>query len=356
MCDFTECDVVVTRDLQLICRHEPNLNSTTDAWQRFPHHAATYIIDGETISGIFACDLTLAEIKQLRAKQRWAFRDHTHDGAFAVATLSEFLDVALSASRAVGIYPEVKHPTWHNSLPQLLAAGTTIEQLVVDALHARGYTASSPVASDAWRAQPVFIQSFEPTSLRRLAGMTHMPLVLLMGGWEGYVAPDTGMTHEEMISDQFLSELAGYVAGVGPWKSSLYSVVRGSDSESGNTGVSGAPCRSIHCSNFIHPDVGRRVDVATNSSSSSNSSEAVVEQVRLRSNGLVAKLHSYGFVVHPYTLRDEPQFVPEGCAGQISCEFAWLFEVERVDGGFADWPVTLHAWLSHRRPSGTADA
>lgn len=33
--DLIECDVVVTRDLQLICRHEPNLNDTTDAWQHF---------------------------------------------------------------------------------------------------------------------------------------------------------------------------------------------------------------------------------------------------------------------------------------------------------------------------------
>jgi glycerophosphoryl diester phosphodiesterase len=33
--DFIECDVVVIRDLQLICRHEPNINDTTDACDRF---------------------------------------------------------------------------------------------------------------------------------------------------------------------------------------------------------------------------------------------------------------------------------------------------------------------------------
>jgi glycerophosphoryl diester phosphodiesterase len=33
--DFIECDVVLTRDLALICRHEPNLNDTTDAWLHF---------------------------------------------------------------------------------------------------------------------------------------------------------------------------------------------------------------------------------------------------------------------------------------------------------------------------------
>lgn len=33
--DFIGCDVVVTKDLQLICRHEPNINDTTDAWERY---------------------------------------------------------------------------------------------------------------------------------------------------------------------------------------------------------------------------------------------------------------------------------------------------------------------------------
>jgi glycerophosphoryl diester phosphodiesterase len=33
--DGIECDVVVTKDLQLICRHEPPLNDTTDAVDRF---------------------------------------------------------------------------------------------------------------------------------------------------------------------------------------------------------------------------------------------------------------------------------------------------------------------------------
>jgi glycerophosphoryl diester phosphodiesterase len=109
--------------------------------------------------------------------------------------------------------------------------------------------------------------------------------------------------------------------------------------------------RSIHCSNFIHPDVGRQVQ--EQDSSSSNCSKDAHEQTRIQSNGLVAKLHKHGFQVHPYTLRDKEQFVPEGCAGDVSCEFAWLFDSERVDGGFADWRETLHDWLLQR---GTADA
>jgi hypothetical protein len=42
------------------------------------------------------------------------------------------------------------------------------------------------VGSEAWRRQPVYIQSFEITSLKDVSWVTKIPLVLLMGGWEGY--------------------------------------------------------------------------------------------------------------------------------------------------------------------------
>jgi len=76
------CDAVLTRDLHLICRHEPNINDTTNAWDLFPDKAATYLIDGESTAGIFAHDLTLAEVKQLRARQRLTFRDQAHNDQY----------------------------------------------------------------------------------------------------------------------------------------------------------------------------------------------------------------------------------------------------------------------------------
>jgi glycerophosphoryl diester phosphodiesterase len=33
--DFIECDVVMTKDLQLICQHEPQLDDTTDVAHKF---------------------------------------------------------------------------------------------------------------------------------------------------------------------------------------------------------------------------------------------------------------------------------------------------------------------------------
>jgi glycerophosphoryl diester phosphodiesterase len=63
------------------------------------------MIDGEHVGGVFAADLTLAEVRQLKAKQRWAFRDHSFDGQYGIVTFEEFIDVALAAGRPVGIYP-----------------------------------------------------------------------------------------------------------------------------------------------------------------------------------------------------------------------------------------------------------
>lgn len=81
--------------------------------------ATSYVIDGQQVDGIFACDLTLAEVQQLRAMQRWAFRDHSFDGQYGVVTFDIFLDLALAANRPVGIYPG----ELHISTPGLVSGG-----------------------------------------------------------------------------------------------------------------------------------------------------------------------------------------------------------------------------------------
>ncbi len=70
----TQCDVVLTKDCQLVCRHEPNVANTTDAAQKFPNLVRNYTIDGVQETGVFTNDLTLAQIKTLTAKQRLYFR------------------------------------------------------------------------------------------------------------------------------------------------------------------------------------------------------------------------------------------------------------------------------------------
>lgn len=104
--DFIECDVVLTADLVPLCRHEPNLASSTDALAKFPDRRRSYVIDGEQVTGVFSVDLTAAEVATLRAVQPWPFRDQTHNGRYAVATLADYLQVArvsrVVAGRQVG--------------------------------------------------------------------------------------------------------------------------------------------------------------------------------------------------------------------------------------------------------------
>ncbi|PON70543.1 Glycerophosphoryl diester phosphodiesterase [Parasponia andersonii] len=61
-----------------------------------------------------AVDFTLEELKSLRVKQRYPFRDQQYNGKFSIITFEEFIHIALDAPRVVGIYPEIKDPVFIN--------------------------------------------------------------------------------------------------------------------------------------------------------------------------------------------------------------------------------------------------
>ncbi|MHC1710989.1 MAG: glycerophosphodiester phosphodiesterase family protein [Solidesulfovibrio sp.] len=78
--DFIEPDLVATKDGALIARHENDISGTTDVAEKFPNRKTQKSIDGTAIDGFFTEDLTLAEIKTLRAKERLDFRDQSRNG------------------------------------------------------------------------------------------------------------------------------------------------------------------------------------------------------------------------------------------------------------------------------------
>jgi glycerophosphoryl diester phosphodiesterase len=192
--DYIEPDLVMTRDGVLIARHENEIGGTTDV-ARHPEFAArrrTQIIDGETMTGWFTEDFTLAEIKTLRARERLPElrpQNCVFDGQFLVPTFDEIMQLAVDANRhrrageRIGVYPETKHPAHFAAidLPQ--------EQAVLDTLTRCGYGAAG---------SPVVIQSFDPRNLRQLRGMTRLPLLQLL---------------EHALGD--LAEIAAYADGIG---------------------------------------------------------------------------------------------------------------------------------------------
>ena len=192
--DVIECDIVITRDLELVCRHDPWLSQTTninDVPKFESRKRSEYIpsVKPKDITDWFVIDFTLDELRTLKMRQGKNFRDQKHNDLYQIVTLQQFIAIAQSSSRMVGIYPEIKHPDWTNQLEVL--KGQRIEDLVLKVLHSSGYTSST---------SNCIVQSFSKASLQYLSEWTSLPLVLLSGS---------------SIQHDMLSELAPVLYGVG---------------------------------------------------------------------------------------------------------------------------------------------
>src|SRR6185369_13465005 len=106
--DYVEPDLVISRDGALLARHENEIGGTTDvaSHPEFAARKVTKKIDGESITGWFTEDFTLAELKTLRARERLPDlrkANARYDGAFSIPTFDEVLDLvgAADAQRAV---------------------------------------------------------------------------------------------------------------------------------------------------------------------------------------------------------------------------------------------------------------
>jgi glycerophosphoryl diester phosphodiesterase len=164
------------------------------------------MIDGEEVTGWFTEDFTLAELRTLRARERLHEirpQNARYDGMYQVPTLAEIIALVRAkeaeTGRTIGLYPEIKHPTYFAGIGFDLAA-TLVEQL-----HAAGYE-----SADA----PVFIQCFEVEPLRRLNAMTDLRLVQLVEA-EGGPADRRDWLYADLLTDQGLADLAEHVDAIG---------------------------------------------------------------------------------------------------------------------------------------------
>ncbi|MEZ0367503.1 MAG: glycerophosphodiester phosphodiesterase family protein, partial [Candidatus Sericytochromatia bacterium] len=206
--DYIEPDVVVTRDGYLIARHENEIGGTTDVAEKFPERKRTQTIDGQSISGWFSEDFTLAELRRLRARQRLSFRSQEHNDRYVIPTLDEILELVARKSqesgRPLGVYIETKHPSHFDkiSLP--------IEPRLLKTLR-------SHQLDRVWA--PVFIESFEVGNLQRLKRISELRLIQLI---EDIGQPadqfGTGLSYASMLTPAGLQQVASYADGIGPYK------------------------------------------------------------------------------------------------------------------------------------------
>ena len=203
--DFIEPDLVATRDGVLVARHENEISGTTDvaAHPEFAARKTTKTIDGQTVTGWFTEDFTLAELKTLRARERLPQlrpQNVKYDGQFAIPTFAEV--IALAKAKGVGVYPETKHPSYFRSV------GLPLEPPLLRELTAAGWTS---------RSDPVFIQSFEAGNLKALRGQTQLRLIQLIDS--GTSAE--GHSYDAMLTPAGLAAIARYADGIGPAKDRL---------------------------------------------------------------------------------------------------------------------------------------
>ena len=205
--DFIEPDLVMTRDGQLVVRHENEIGGTTNVADH-PEFAArhtTKVIDGIATTGWFTEDFTLAELSTLRARERLstlrpaniAYADET------ILTFQQVIDIAKAATtrtgRVIGVAPELKHPTY------FLGIGLNMEPHFIDALRANDLMSAD---------SPILIQCFEVLALRSLYQRIDAPLLQLMSA-SGGPADASQITYAEMSTPEGLAEIATYADAVG---------------------------------------------------------------------------------------------------------------------------------------------
>ncbi|WP_310387769.1 glycerophosphodiester phosphodiesterase family protein [Roseateles sp.] len=246
--NYIEPDLVMTKDGELIARHEPllarvNLNadgsikmvngvpdlhrtdSSTNVWEqaKYANRLTVKTVDGVKMGGWFAEDFTAAEIRSdIRAQER--LRDlrlgnNAHNNQYVIPTLQEVIKLAKAKSietgRVIGIYPETKHPSYFKNFSD--ANGLQrMEDKLVATLHAN-------YGNDA--SAPVFIQSFEVQNLVYMNGKTDIKIAQLLNG--SGKPFDDGRSYAELASAAGLDTIMTYADGVGSNTNLMISLVGG---------------------------------------------------------------------------------------------------------------------------------
>jgi glycerophosphoryl diester phosphodiesterase len=242
--DYIDPDLVMTQDGHLVARHEPNIMNTTPE------------------------------------------RPQQFNGVFEIPTLEAIIDLVKrkgkEKGRTIGIYPETKHPTYHRAL------GLSLEGKLVRGLQAADWD---------HRDAPVYIQSFEPSSLKILHRLTRVRLVHLVDAndvnpdgtldfttpfdrpydWTASGNPQLlARRFDFLVTDEGLREVRKYADGIGPWKRYIVSTA----------------AEDLNGDGVIGDENG---DGQINEA----------DRQLLPPTDLIQRAHAHGLLVHTWTFRNE---------------------------------------------------
>lgn len=283
--DAVECDVVLTKDDQLVVLHDLHLENVTDVQRIF--------------SGRFRSDAHFRVIDFLLEDiQRLAVNERTVDGSgkalfsnrfpvgasfFHVPTLSQVIELIWGLNQSMGkkvtLFVEIKAPAWHEK------NGKGIISAVIDTLDDHLKQARLPDAA---------ILSFDPDCLKRIRRQCRfdIPLIQLIGapGW-----PDVTDECEHLKTKQGLKQITAYAHAIGPWLNHIAVEDKG-------TGA-------------------------------------------LKTTSLVENAHKAGLEVYPFTFRAD---TPAVYAPRIQDLFELFIDDIGVDGVITDFPDLAVDYLKSR--------
>jgi len=369
--DSLEEDLHLTKDCVLVARHNPWLSDNTNVaavaktnadvaarkrtvpgvMVKAPKSAAggpaeyptdltdpanpksvlkSLIVDGEDHTNDWSItDFTMAELKNWIAGTTYDAaneRPKVFNGKFPILSFQEIVDIAKAKSketgRTISVYPETKNPTWNNA--QAIANGCgapgsrPLEDALIKLIKDNGLN-----SKDA----PIFVQSFEPGSLKymRSHGLETRVVQLIDGNgidfkagkvllnnitnsrpFDWTVAGDARL-YDAMVTPGGLAEIKTYADGIGPWKAYIvgYKISPWKDSNADGT-----------------PYKGSTPDATT-----------------LDATSLVADAHKLGLFVHPFTFRNEKKYLAADYHADPSLEDLKFFRLG-VDGIFTDFTNT----------------
>ncbi len=288
------------------------------------------IVDGEDHTNDWSItDFTMAELKNWIAGTTYDAaneRPKVFNGKFPILSFQEIVDIAKAKSketgRTISVYPETKNPTWNNA--QAIANGCgapgsrPLEDALIKLIKDNGLN-----SKDA----PIFVQSFEPGSLKymRSHGLQARVVQLVDGNgidfkagkvllnnitnsrpFDWTVAGDARL-YDVMLTPEGLAEIKTYADGIGPWKAYIvgYKISPWKDSNADGT-----------------PYKGSTPDATT-----------------LEPTSLVADAHKLGLFVHPFTFRNEKKYLAADYHADPRLEDLKFFRLG-VDGIFTDFTNT----------------
>jgi glycerophosphoryl diester phosphodiesterase len=322
--DALELDLQSSSDGALFACHNVFLSDTTDVAEHpeFASRKKSRMVDGVmTGPEWYISDFSAAELKTLRVKQPIVARSKQYDGQYPMATFQEIIDLAkqtmaADSKRRINIYPETKNPIYQRQL------GLPLEEKLLAMLTKEGWNTPD---------SPVFVQSFEPASLKlmRKLGLKTKIVQLIDGtsidyktGAITYESPDSAKpfswlksgdarTFATMITPAGLAEIKTYADGIGSWKF------------------------------YILPAQG--VDAV------GNAVTALDQASNMAPTSLIVDAHKAGLFVHAYTFRDEAEHLTKTYHGNPKAEYKAYFDLG-ADGVFTDFSTTgrvaLTEWLT----------